>query len=35
MSDLTMWLEATGALAGAGGGSYAKQRAPRVYWSTA
>ncbi|MGA5364144.1 FtsK/SpoIIIE domain-containing protein [Streptomyces purpurascens] len=33
MSDLTMWLEATGALAGAGGLGYAKYRAPRVYWS--
>ncbi|MFH9891681.1 FtsK/SpoIIIE domain-containing protein [Streptomyces luteogriseus] len=33
MSDLTMWLEATGALAGAGGLGYAKVRAPRVYWS--
>ncbi|MFG3274472.1 FtsK/SpoIIIE domain-containing protein [Streptomyces luteogriseus] len=33
MSDLTMWLEATGALAGAGGLGYAKARAPRVYWS--
>ncbi|MFF9122645.1 FtsK/SpoIIIE domain-containing protein [Streptomyces sp. NPDC014889] len=33
MGDLTMWLEATGALAGAGGLGYAKVRAPRVYWS--
>ncbi|MDO0913442.1 FtsK/SpoIIIE domain-containing protein [Streptomyces sp. DT2A-34] len=33
MTDLTMWLEATGALAGAGGLGYAKYRAPRVYWS--
>ncbi|MGW4024442.1 FtsK/SpoIIIE domain-containing protein [Streptomyces sp. NPDC005009] len=33
MSDLPMWLEATGALAGAGGLGYAKVRAPRVYWS--
>ncbi|MFB8126196.1 FtsK/SpoIIIE domain-containing protein [Streptomyces bacillaris] len=33
MADLTMWLEATGALAGAGGLGYAKHRAPRVYWS--
>jgi S-DNA-T family DNA segregation ATPase FtsK/SpoIIIE len=33
MADLTMWLEATGALAGAGGLGYAKARAPRVYWS--
>ncbi|MFH8793982.1 FtsK/SpoIIIE domain-containing protein [Streptomyces sp. NPDC017941] len=33
MSDLTLWLETTGALAGAGGIGYAKQRAPRVYWS--
>ncbi|MFI1416400.1 FtsK/SpoIIIE domain-containing protein [Streptomyces sp. NPDC020731] len=33
MADLSMWLEATGALAGAGGLGYAKVRAPRVYWS--
>jgi S-DNA-T family DNA segregation ATPase FtsK/SpoIIIE len=33
MADLTMWVEATGALAGAGGLGYAKVRAPRVYWS--
>ncbi len=33
MADLTMWLEATGALAGVGGLGYAKVRAPRVYWS--
>ncbi|MER7478343.1 FtsK/SpoIIIE domain-containing protein [Streptomyces sp. NPDC126510] len=33
MTDLTMWLEATGALAGAGGLGYAKVRAPRVYWA--
>ncbi|GHI06400.1 plasmid transfer protein [Streptomyces cellostaticus] len=33
MTDLTMWLEATGALAGGGGLGYAKVRAPRVYWS--
>ncbi|MER6693562.1 FtsK/SpoIIIE domain-containing protein [Streptomyces minutiscleroticus] len=33
MADLTLWLEATGALAGAGGLGYAKVRAPRVYWS--
>ncbi|MFI6663106.1 FtsK/SpoIIIE domain-containing protein [Streptomyces sp. NPDC050523] len=33
MTDLTMWLEATGTLAGAGGLGYAKVRAPRVYWS--
>ncbi|MFC9159475.1 FtsK/SpoIIIE domain-containing protein [Streptomyces fungicidicus] len=33
MGDLTVWLEATGALAGAGGLGYAKVRAPRVYWS--
>ncbi|MFJ4645816.1 FtsK/SpoIIIE domain-containing protein [Streptomyces bobili] len=33
MADLTMWLEATGALAGAGGLGYAKVRAPHVYWS--
>ncbi|WP_030857248.1 FtsK/SpoIIIE domain-containing protein [Streptomyces sp. NRRL S-37] len=33
MTDLPTWLEATGALAGAGGLGYAKVRAPRVYWS--
>ncbi|MFE7646446.1 FtsK/SpoIIIE domain-containing protein [Streptomyces phaeoluteigriseus] len=33
MSDLSVWLEATGALASAGGLGYAKVRAPRVYWS--
>ncbi|MFI0088640.1 FtsK/SpoIIIE domain-containing protein [Streptomyces bobili] len=33
MSDLSVWLEATAALAGAGGLGYAKVRAPRVYWS--
>jgi S-DNA-T family DNA segregation ATPase FtsK/SpoIIIE len=33
MTDLSMWLEATGALAGAGGLGYARVRAPRVYWS--
>ena len=33
MADLTTWLEATGAIAGAGGVGYAKYRAPRVYWS--
>ncbi|MER5193336.1 FtsK/SpoIIIE domain-containing protein [Streptomyces sp. NPDC002755] len=33
MSDLSVWLEATGALAGAGGLGYAKHRAPGVYWS--
>ncbi|MEU9388608.1 FtsK/SpoIIIE domain-containing protein [Streptomyces sp. NPDC048324] len=33
MTDLSMVLEATGALAGAGGLGYAKARAPRVYWS--
>ncbi|GGX00628.1 FtsK/SpoIIIE domain-containing protein [Streptomyces noursei] len=33
MTDLTTVLEATGALAGAGGLGYAKVRAPRVYWS--
>src|SRR3954471_6421939 len=31
--DLSMWLEASGALAGAGGLGYAKVRASRVYWS--
>ncbi|MFG2120676.1 FtsK/SpoIIIE domain-containing protein [Streptomyces sp. NPDC048710] len=34
MTDLTMWLEVTGALAGAGGLGYAKVRAPRAYWAT-
>ncbi|WP_432042289.1 FtsK/SpoIIIE domain-containing protein [Streptomyces cadmiisoli] len=33
MTDLSVWLEATGAVAGAGGLGYAKVRAPRVYWS--
>ncbi|MFD7300605.1 FtsK/SpoIIIE domain-containing protein [Streptomyces pharetrae] len=33
MADVTMWLEATGALAGAGGLGYARFRSPRVYWS--
>ncbi|MCX5169052.1 FtsK/SpoIIIE domain-containing protein [Streptomyces antibioticus] len=33
MGDLSVWLEATGALTGAGGLGYAKYRAPRVYWS--
>jgi S-DNA-T family DNA segregation ATPase FtsK/SpoIIIE len=33
MTDLSMVLEATGALAGAGCLGYAKVRAPRVYWS--
>ncbi|KOV73742.1 plasmid transfer protein [Streptomyces sp. AS58] len=33
MTDLTVWLEATGAVAGVGGLGYAKVRAPRVYWS--
>ncbi|MYX44095.1 plasmid transfer protein [Streptomyces sp. SID89] len=33
MTDLSMVLETTGALAGAGGLGYAKVRAPRVYWS--
>ncbi|MGW7612292.1 FtsK/SpoIIIE domain-containing protein [Streptomyces sp. NPDC054766] len=33
MTDLSLWLEASGALAGAGGLGYAKVRAPRVYWS--
>src|SRR4051812_8030804 len=33
MADWTVWLEATGATAGAGGLGYAKVRAPRVYWS--
>ncbi|MEU5157857.1 plasmid transfer protein, partial [Glycomyces sp. NPDC021274] len=33
MTVLTTVLEATGALAGAGGLGYAKVRAPRLYWS--
>ncbi|MFJ4810913.1 FtsK/SpoIIIE domain-containing protein [Streptomyces longwoodensis] len=33
MTDLSMVLEAGGALAGVGGLGYAKVRAPRVYWS--
>ncbi|GGU26499.1 FtsK/SpoIIIE domain-containing protein [Streptomyces daghestanicus] len=33
MTDLTVWLEATVAVAGAGTLGYAKVRAPRVYWS--
>ncbi|MFG2263403.1 FtsK/SpoIIIE domain-containing protein [Streptomyces sp. NPDC048720] len=33
MTDLSMMLEATGALASVGGLGYAKVRAPRVYWS--
>ncbi|MCX4235519.1 FtsK/SpoIIIE domain-containing protein [Streptomyces ortus] len=33
MTNLSVWLEATGAVAGAGGLGYAKVRAPRVYWS--
>ncbi|MFD5780785.1 FtsK/SpoIIIE domain-containing protein [Streptomyces sp. NPDC126933] len=33
MSDLVTVVEATGALAAAGGLGYAKVRAPRVYWS--
>ncbi|MGW0597213.1 FtsK/SpoIIIE domain-containing protein [Streptomyces sp. NPDC002776] len=33
MTDLSMWLEATGALVVAGGLGFAKERAPRVYWS--
>ncbi|MGW6013775.1 FtsK/SpoIIIE domain-containing protein [Streptomyces sp. NPDC055210] len=33
MTDLSVWLEATGAAVGAGGLGYAKVRAPRVYWS--
>ncbi|MFD5846840.1 FtsK/SpoIIIE domain-containing protein [Streptomyces chartreusis] len=34
MTDLTVWFEASGALAGAGGVTYAKYKAPRVYWVT-
>ncbi|MFF2201153.1 FtsK/SpoIIIE domain-containing protein [Streptomyces sp. NPDC058145] len=33
MTDLSMMLETTGALASVGGLGYAKVRAPRVYWS--
>jgi DNA segregation ATPase FtsK/SpoIIIE, S-DNA-T family len=33
MTDLSTWLETTGALAGAGGVAFAKVRAPRLYWS--
>ncbi|MFF9527511.1 FtsK/SpoIIIE domain-containing protein [Streptomyces achromogenes] len=33
MTDLSLWLEATGALAGVGGVGYARVRAPRLYWS--
>ncbi|MFJ3862304.1 FtsK/SpoIIIE domain-containing protein [Streptomyces nigra] len=33
MTDLSLLLEATGAVAGVGGLGYAKARAPRVYWS--
>ncbi|MFI5792595.1 FtsK/SpoIIIE domain-containing protein [Streptomyces sp. NPDC051677] len=33
MTDLSMWVEAGGLAAGAGGLGYAKVRAPRVYWS--
>lgn len=33
MADLTVWLEASGVLAGAGGVGYARVRAPRVYWA--
>ncbi|MEU6174585.1 FtsK/SpoIIIE domain-containing protein [Streptantibioticus parmotrematis] len=33
MSDLSVLLEASGALAGAGGLGYARVRAPRVWWS--
>lgn len=33
MSDLTLMIEAAGALSAAGGLGYAKARAPRVFWS--
>ncbi|MGW0628958.1 FtsK/SpoIIIE domain-containing protein [Streptomyces sp. NPDC002758] len=33
MTDVTVWLEATAGLAGAGGIGYAKVRAPRAYWT--
>ncbi|MFE5174078.1 FtsK/SpoIIIE domain-containing protein [Streptomyces sp. NPDC056634] len=32
MTDLSTWLEASGAVAGAGGVAYMKVRAPRAYW---
>ncbi|GGY57137.1 FtsK/SpoIIIE domain-containing protein [Streptomyces xanthochromogenes] len=34
MSDLSLWLEGAGALAGVGGLGVAKVRAPRLYWAT-
>lgn len=34
MTDLSVWFEASGALAGAGGIAYAKYKAPRLYWAT-
>ncbi|SCE36949.1 DNA segregation ATPase FtsK/SpoIIIE, S-DNA-T family [Streptomyces sp. SolWspMP-sol7th] len=34
MPDLSLWLEASGALSAAGGLGVAKYRAPRLYWST-
>ncbi|MEU5163520.1 FtsK/SpoIIIE domain-containing protein [Streptomyces sp. NPDC020875] len=33
MTDLPLWVEASGVLAGAGGLGLAKYRAPRVYWT--
>ncbi|MEO3973912.1 FtsK/SpoIIIE domain-containing protein [Streptomyces sp. CAU 1734] len=33
MTDLPLWVETSGALAGAGGLGYAKVRAPRAWWS--
>ncbi|MET7539552.1 FtsK/SpoIIIE domain-containing protein [Streptomyces sp. NPDC005507] len=32
MTDLSTWLEASGAIAGTGGVAYMKVRAPRAYW---
>ncbi|GGV49861.1 conjugal transfer protein TraS [Streptomyces longisporoflavus] len=34
MADLAVWFEASGVLTGAGGVTYAKYRAPRVFWAT-
>ncbi|MGW7078915.1 FtsK/SpoIIIE domain-containing protein [Streptomyces sp. NPDC054866] len=34
MTDLAMWFEASGVLAGASGVTYAKYKAPRLYWAT-
>ncbi|RVU27195.1 plasmid transfer protein [Streptomyces antnestii] len=34
MTDVSTWLEASGAIAGVGGVGYMKVRAPRAYWAT-